>query len=221
MEPQLLWLCHLGLESCSLQKFNSAERDRGNLSKGGISAKLKLHHVMERKVRPSIQRASLLLPFTSNENHNNTVAFLLCWKSTSSKTILVSLSWWKVSLSAFIFLNLLLKHIFRDLSPYLPFKELNMKTKHQPMWTEQLSLLQKNLRSQVVWKVLNLASLWWPLLSLASHHPASKLATKASNLAFKECWARTIGLSGKNISGSALLCSEKWNGGAPVKEGAG
>ena len=48
-----------------------------------------------------------------------------------------------VPLSASIFLNLLLLHIFRDLSPYRPFQELNMKTKHQPLWTEQLSLLQK------------------------------------------------------------------------------
>ena len=66
-----------------------------------------------------------------------------------------------VPLSASIFLNLLLIHIFRDLSPYRPFQELNMKTKCLPMCTEQLSLLQKkkNLRSQVVWKVPNPASL--------------------------------------------------------------
>ena len=48
-----------------------------------------------------------------------------------------------VPLSASIFLNLLLIHIFRDLSPYRPFQELNMKTKCLPMCTEQLSLLQK------------------------------------------------------------------------------
>ena len=48
-----------------------------------------------------------------------------------------------VPLSASIFLNLLLLHIFRDLSPYRPFQELNMKTKCLPMCTEQLSLLQK------------------------------------------------------------------------------
>ena len=48
-----------------------------------------------------------------------------------------------VPLSASIFRNLLLLHIFRDLSPYRPFQELNMKTKCLPMCTEQLSLLQK------------------------------------------------------------------------------
>ena len=72
-------------------------------------------------------------------------------------------------------------HIFRDLSPYRPFQELNMKNKMIANVDRTTFTFTKNLRLQVVSKVPNKASLWWPLLSLASYHLASKLATKASN----------------------------------------
>ena len=88
------------------------------------------------------------------------------------------------SLSAFIFLKLLQGHIFGDLSANRPFQELNMKTEHQPMWTEQLSLLQK-----LVIKLFEKFKIWQVsggLFShLPTHHPASRFGHQSLHSGIK------------------------------------